>query len=241
MTRRIEVLADLDGLSHEAASILLDLLKESRGNVSVVVSGGSTPARLFSLLASDAYRDRIDWGRLHLFWADERCVPLESGDSNFGNAQRTLLSKVPIPEQNIHRIMGEHAPEEAARLYEEDIRHYFGGASLPGFNLIFLGIGEDGHTASLFPGCEQAWSRERIAVPLYVERIKSWRVTLTPAVINNAARVVFLVSGKSKVGIVNEILGGEGNAPSFPVTRIKPVKGEATWLLDREAAALLRM
>ncbi|MDH4101126.1 MAG: 6-phosphogluconolactonase [Nitrospirota bacterium] len=239
MTGRVVVTPDLDGLSHEAASLLLGLMGECRGDVSVVVSGGSTPARLFSLLASDQYRGRIDWARLHLFWADERCVPPESPDSNFGNAHRALLSKVPIPQGNIHRIEGELPPEEAARRYEEDILSCFEGTSLPAFNLIFLGIGEDGHTASLFPGCEKSWKSERVAVPLYVEKFKSWRVTLTPTVINSGARVVFLVSGRSKAEIVSRILGDKGDETAFPAGLVKPINGPATWLLDQEAAELL--
>lgn len=237
--QHILVSSNLEELSRNAAAILLDSMREvlaSRDCMSVAVSGGSTPTHLFALLASDAYRGQVKWERIHFFWVDERCVPVEDKESNFGNAHRMLFSRIPIPPENIHRIRGELAPEEGAGLYEEDVRRHFGCAGLPVFDLIFLGMGEDGHTASLFPGYDEIWNQDRIAVPFFVERLKSWRITLTLPAINNASRVAFLVSGASKAGIVGRVLGGD---KTLPAGLISPAGGETTWLLDREAAATI--
>jgi 6-phosphogluconolactonase len=208
-----------------------------RGKFSVALSGGSTPAPFYSLLSTEQYRSRINWERIHFFWADERCVPQDHPDSNFRLALDLLLSKVPVPDTNIHRIPGELDPEEAANIYDEGLRVFFGDLTIPGFDLIYLGVGTDGHTASIFPDEKAVGNFTRAAVPVYVEKLGSHRVSLTLPVLNNAGMVVFLVTGKSKARIVRDILGGKN--PDLPAARVNPTKGKSVWLLDLEAAKLL--
>jgi 6-phosphogluconolactonase len=152
---KIEVLSDLEALSLRAASIFVGASRNSivtKKQFAVAISGGSTPRRLYALLGSEAYCHRVDWQHVHFFWVDERCVPKDDEASNFKTAFDTFLSKIALPDKNIHRIKGEEAPDKAARDYEEEIRRFFGESERPGFDLIILGVGEDGHTASLFPG-----------------------------------------------------------------------------------------
>jgi len=240
--RRIEAMADLAGLSRRGTELFVTAAVEAigaRGRFSVAVSGGSTPRPLFQLLATEEFRTRIDWERVHFFWADERCVPPDHPDSNFKAAYDLLLAKLPLPAANIHRIPGELAPLEAARAYERDLRGFFAGEHVPVFDLILLGVGEDGHTASLFPGKEGIGEKERSAVAVYVEKLHSHRVTLTLPVLNSARRVVFLVAGGEKAEIVREIL--EEGETRYPAALVAPPSGEVIWLLDREAAALLSL
>lgn len=236
----VKILPDIDAVSHEAAGIFFNSAERCislRGHFSVAISGGSTPARLFTLLGSELYADKIDWPGVHFFWVDERCVPKEHRDSNFGGAWNSLLSHISIPESNIHRIKGEIPPLDGALEYEKELMTFFGTATVPVFDLIFLGMGEDGHTASLFPASDSLKEDKRLAVPVYVERLKSWRVTLTLPVLNNADSVVFLVTGRNKAGVLKEILGRDESAKSYPACLIKPDKGSLIWLLDNDAAS----
>ena len=158
-------------------------------------------------LALIEYRNQVHWHSVHFFWVDERCVPKEHEESNFKTAFDALLSKVPIPDENIHRIRGEEDPERGARDYEEDVRKFFGMSGLPMFDLVILGMGEDGHTASLFPGSKSLEEAIRLAVPVYLEKPNWNRITLTLPVLNNAAQIIFLVAGRSKAAVLSEILG----------------------------------
>jgi 6-phosphogluconolactonase len=239
---KIEVLPDLEALSLRATSIFVSASRNSiaaKKRFAVAISGGSTPRRLYSLLGSEAYRHQVDWQHVHLFWADERCVPKEDGASNFRTAFDTLLSKISVPDENIHRIRGEEHPDKAARDYEEEIKKFFGMSESPIFDLIILGTGEDGHTASLLPGSKSLEETTRLAVPVYLEKPNRNRVTLTLPVLNNAARIVFLVSGPSKANIIHEILGKEGRKGRYPAGLIRPSHGHITWLIDQEAAGEL--
>jgi 6-phosphogluconolactonase len=236
----IEVFSDLEVLSLRAASIFVNASKNSiaaKKRFAAAISGGSTPRRLYTLLGSDAYRDQVDWQHVHLFWADERCVPKEDKASNFRAAFDTLLLKVALPDKNIHRIKGEEAPDKAARDYEEEIRKFFGGWEKPGFDLIILGMGEDGHTASLFPGSKSLEETVRFAIPVYLEEAKKNRITLTLPVLNNADQILFLVAGPSKAAILSEILGEGEKKKGFPAGLIRPAHGNITWLIDQQAAA----
>ena len=238
LTPEVRVSPGPQGVAEEAADFLTAIFKDAareRGRFLLAVSGGSTPLPLFRLLASKGYSSKIDWGRVHLFWADERCVPPVHKDSNFGAANDALLSKVPIPKDNVHRIMGELPPDEAARAYEAELLRYFNRDGLPRFDLVLLGLGADGHTASLFPGSDALKERDRLAVSVYVEKLKSHRVTLTLPVINNTANVVFLVTGREKADVVKEVLSGEG-AGRYPAGLVRPVDGRLAWLLDVAAA-----
>ncbi|HUL23521.1 MAG TPA: 6-phosphogluconolactonase [Thermodesulfobacteriota bacterium] len=239
---RVEVLPDSETLSLRAASIFVSASKNSiatKKRFAVAISGGSTPRRLYVLLGSDAYRHQVDWQHVHLFWVDERCVPKEDEASNFRMAYDPLLSKVALPDKNIHRIKGEEAPDKAARDYEEEMRRFFGESERPRFDLILLGMGEDGHTASLFPGSKSLEETVRLAIPVYLEGPKKNRITLTLPVLNNADQILFLVSGPSKAAVLSEILGDGEKKKRFPAGMIRPARGNPTWLIDREAAGKL--
>ena len=211
---------------------------QQAGLCNIALSGGSTPGGVFSLLASNPYRDRVDWSRLHLFWGDERMVPPEHQDSNFRMVQETLLDHIKIPDENVHRMRGEIAPEEAAAEYAELLHDHFKG-SLPCFDLILLGLGEDGHTASLFPETDAVEEYEKHAVAVFVPKLSAWRVTLTLPVLNAARKVLFLVSGKSKSEIVQRIMSNKQPAKELPATMVNPQNGELHWMLDSEAMVLI--
>jgi 6-phosphogluconolactonase len=240
---RVEVLSDLEALSHRAASIFVSTSRNSiatKKRFAVAISGGSTPRRLYALLGSEVYRDQVDWQRVHFFWADERCVPKEDEASNFRIAFDTLLSKVALPDKNIHRIKGEEAPDQAAMDYEEEIRRFFGGSGWPGFDLILLGVGEEGHTASLFPGSKSLEETARLAVPVYLEKPGKNRITLSLPVLNHANQILFLVAGLSKADVLSEILGEKEKRKLLPAGLINPLRGSMIWLIDREAAGKLK-
>jgi 6-phosphogluconolactonase len=184
---------------------------------------------------------RIDWSRLLIFWVDERCVPPDSPDSNYHLTYSSLLSKVPLPEENVVRIEGELDPEEAAARYESALRNRFRleGAELPRFELILLGLGDNGHTASLFPHSSALQEMMRLAVAVEVEAKNPWRVTLTWPVINHADTVLFLIQGNSKADVVRQVLLGPYQPEILPAQLIRPESGELSLLLDRAAAAEL--
>lgn len=237
----VTIFADEEALGRAAADLFLALSREaiaSRGRFSAALSGGSTPRRLYELLGEKPYRDAVDWQRVHVFWVDERCVPRDHGESNFRLAFDTVLSTVPLPTENIHRIKGEEGPDRAAREYEDDIRTFFGTSGTPSFDLIILGVGEDGHTASLFPDSPLLNERLRIAVPVYLEKPKLNRITLTLPVLNNAARILVLATGEKKAEVVREILEGPGNARR-PAGLVRPVHGVLQWLIDKKAGQKL--
>lgn len=235
----VRVFADPESLFRGAAEFVASLAQgaASRGRFSVALSGGSTPVRLYALLASPPYRDRIDWARLHLFWADERCVPWDHRDSNYRLVYDMLLTKVSIPRGNVHRIVGEEEPECAAQEYDYDVRSFF-EPSFPAFDLVLLGAGEDGHTASLFPGAAALRERTRLAVAVFFEPPRISRISLTLQALNHAREVIFLASGRAKAAVVHEILE-DGNPKQYPAGLVRPADGRVTWMLDRDAAGLL--
>lgn len=235
----VRVFPDIASLSRSAADFIVALVRRavaSRGRFSMALSGGSTPKRLYALFASPPHRDAVPWPEVHVFWADERCVPKEDPESNYKLAFDTFLQTVPIPSENIHRIHGEAEPAAAARLYEEDLHSFFGGA-VPVFDLILLGAGEDGHTASLLPGSAAVRETKRLAVPVYAAPPKLNRVTLTLPVLNHGACVLFLAAGRSKAAVVHEIIE-DGNPKCYPAGLVRSEHG-VVWMLDREAAGAL--
>ena len=238
MSAEVRVLPDPGAVCREAASLFLsaaDTAIKEKGVFAVALSGGGTPRGLFRLLASDEFISRVGWPNVHFFWADERCVPPDNPDSNYGDASALMLSRLPTPKANIHRIKGELGPEVAASEYEAELGSFFGRGRVPSFDLILLGMGADGHTASLFPGSEALSERDSLAVPVHVDRLGGWRVTLTIPVINNAGRVVFLVTGRSKAGVVKEILAGGADGKKYPAALVAPRAGNTMWLIDKEA------
>ncbi len=231
------ILPDAAALAQEAAKRFLALAEAAvaeRGRFAVALSGGSTPGALYRLLASPPYSSRLPWSRSHLFWGDERCVPPDDPGSSYRLVAETLLAGAPVPLGGIHRMTGEWEPERAAQDYERTLRAFF-GAELPRFDLVLLGLGKDGHTASLFPGAPALGETERWCVPAVAqyENRPAHRLTLTLPVLNAARNILFLVSGAEKAAIVRTVL--ENPAAQLPAQHIQPTAGELTWLLDAPA------
>lgn len=225
------VLSGIEAIGRKAASIFYELSESSiasRGRFAVALSGGSTPKGFLRVLGS-RYQKKVQWDRVEVFFADERLVPAGHEESNYRMVREELLSGIPA---RAHRVRAELEPEDAALIYEAEIRQVF-GAGLPDFDLIVLGMGEDGHTASLFPGSRVLQETGRLAAPVYVERLKSSRITLTLPVINNARNIVFLVSGRSKARTLRRVLGGKGE--DLPAARVRPAGGSLLWLVDEAA------
>jgi len=216
----------------------------ARGMFTVALAGGSTPRRLYALLASeqDAFRQQVPWDRIQFFWGDERHVPPDHSDSNYRMANEAMLSRVPVPKHNIHRIQAENPDaSQAANQYAEELRACFGSesAKVPRLDFILLGMGADGHTASLFPGTTALQEQNRWVVSNWVDKFQTQRITMTPPLLNNAACVVFLVQGDEKAEPLRAVLYGERKPETYPSQLIQPVQGECYWLLDRMAAKLL--
>lgn len=235
------IFSDLEELSHMAASFLACIARNAidlNGRFTLALSGGSTPKRLYYLLGTE-YSEKVRWDGVEVFWVDERCVPPEHEDSNYEGVRDLLLSKVDIKAQNIHRIRGEMEPAKGALRYEEELRGRFGPAGLPVFDLVILGVGQDGHTASLFPGSDSLKETGRLAVPVRPEGLeKTERITLTLPVLNNAAHLLFLAAGPSKADVIAAIF--EDDKAPYPAGLVSPVHGDLTWLIDKEAAGKLR-
>ncbi len=226
------------GAAEEVASQATTAVR-SRGRFTVALSGGSTPRRLYTLLATKA---SLPWDKIYFFFGDERHVPPDNPESNYRMAKESLLSKVPIPPENVFRVPAENPdPKQAAEAYEQTLRKFFNAApgSFPRFDLVLLGMGPDGHTASLFPGTKALQEQSRWVVSNWVEQFKTYRLTLTLPVLNNAAVVLFLVSGQDKAGVLKEVLEGRQPGELFPSKLIKPSNGELIWMVDRAAAAQL--
>lgn len=235
----VRVLPDADALAEAAAKLVAERAQTAiaaRGRFSIALSGGSTPRALHLKLAATPLRDQVDWPRVHVFFGDERCVPPDDEQSNYHMARETLLSRVAIPETNVHRMQGELPPEEAATRYEEDLKQYF-GADAPAIDLILLGMGDNGHTASLFPGLRAVHEQTRWAMAEYVAEVSMWRLTLTPVVLNQPRCAVFLVAGAPKASMLKRVLEGPSTPSELPAQAIRPVTGELLWLVDAAAAA----
>jgi 6-phosphogluconolactonase len=201
----------------------------------VALSGGSTPKLMFQVLA-DQFRDEVAWSNIHFFWSDERHVPPDDAQSNYRMANEALLSHVPVSTNNVHRIRSENPDAgAAAREYEQTIIQVT-KQTLPRLDLIFLGLGTDGHTASIFPGSEVLNETKRLVAAPYVEKFKSYRITMTLPLLNNGSSIVFLVSGAEKAEIVKAVLQGENK---YPAQAVMPTQGELIWMLDKDAASKL--
>ena len=242
----IALCADLENVSQRAAEEFVRLAKEATATdaqFNVALSGGSTPKALYRLLTSEAFRQKIPWDKVHLFWGDERCVPPDHADSNYRMVRESLLEHVPIPEQNIHRVLGEEKdPAVAASKYELLLKGSFGltSSTLPRFSLVLLGMGDDGHTASLFPHTPALSETTRLVVANYVKKLDAHRLTLTLPVINHAAHVIFLISGESKAAILKEVLEGPEDSQRLPSQSIRPLSGKLLYIVDKAAARELR-
>lgn len=216
-----------------------DKAMKSRGRFAVALSGGSTPRDLYALLATESLASRVDWPRVSVFWSDERTVPPGHLDSNYRMAAETLLEKVPIRPQDIYRVPAELPPEEAAARYEQTLREFFAGEETAIFDLMLLGMGGDGHTASLFPGTEAIHEDNRWVVGHYVPKLDVWRITMTPVVLNAARQVIFLVTGEDKAQMLRNVLHGPYEPDVFPAQVVRPESGNLLWLVDSGAASML--
>jgi 6-phosphogluconolactonase len=237
----IEVYPDLESLSRAAAALLVEqanLAVATRGRFSVALAGGATPQHTYELLATTPFKDQAPWDRVHVFWGDERCVPLNDSRSNARLAKEAWLDRVPVPGTQIHPMNCDLDPVAAARQYEAQLREFFAGQP-PILDLVLLGLGPDGHTASLFPGTAVLREAERWAAAVYVAEADLYRVTLTAPLINQAAMVAFLVAGSAKAGVLREVLHGPRDPARLPAQLIQPHHGEMRWLTDLAAAGSL--
>ena len=231
------VVSDADSLAAEAAQRFAAAAATAiteRGRFVVALSGGSTPGPAYEQLASEPLASQVDWVRVFVLWGDERCVPPDHPDSNYRMASLALLDRVPIPRKNVHRIRGELDPHDAAASYRRELRAVLGADGR--IDLMILGLGTDGHTASIFPGTIAVEERKRDVVAVYVERLDAWRVTLTLPVISAARQVMFLVTGAGKAAILARAYAGE----ALPAGLVQHRDGKLTWLVDSDAAGGLR-
>jgi 6-phosphogluconolactonase len=236
--KEIKVIPNADALVVEAAERIADLASRAisrNGVFSLALSGGHTPEGLYRLLAGEDYRARIQWERVEIYFGDERCVPPDSDHSNYRMASEALLSRVPILPARVHRMRGEIDPESAAKEYGELLKRRFDDG---GLDLVLLGMGDDGHTASLFPGTAALAEQRHRCVANYVEKLKAWRITLTAPFINRADAVMILVSGAGKASRAQEVLEGPRDPERLPIQLIQPRTGQLLWLLDADAAGM---
>jgi len=244
--KEVRVFPTAEAMSRHAAEEIVRLAEEAAGvsgRFTLVLSGGSTPRQTYALMADDhSLRERMPWSRTHFFWGDERLVPPDHPDSNYRMAYEAMLSKVQIPSEDVHRIAGEHQDAtQAADEYERVLAEFFklGRGELPFFDLVLLGLGPDGHVASLFPGTVALRERQRLVVANWVEQLDAERITMTPPVLSHAACVIFLVSGAEKAAALKAVLEPGAESKRLPAQRIRPQRGRLIWLADREAARLL--
>ncbi|MCC6299100.1 MAG: 6-phosphogluconolactonase [Anaerolineales bacterium] len=242
MKPELRIFHDFEKLSRHAANLFIEASDKSireRNRFLVALNGGGTPSRLFQLLATD-YREQIAWDKVYIFWGDERCVPPTDAGSNYRQAYETWLSKVPIPENNIHRVLGELDPTSASKKYAETLKTFADGDfEFPRFDLVYLGMGEDGHTASLFPNSPVQATEPVLAVTANYQDRPANRVTLTQLVFNQARVIVFMATGEKKASALAEVLSDRYNPELYPAQRIDPKDGELIWLVDDSTASKL--
>jgi 6-phosphogluconolactonase len=237
----IRIYSDLDTLSHGAAELFVSRSQQAvqeKGRFAVALSGGHTPQRTYEHLSEPPFRDRVPWDAVHIFWGDERCVPTDHEASNERMTRQALLDHVPIPSSQVHAIRCAGRPREAAAAYEAGLRDFF-GEKPPQLDLVFLGLGENGHTASLFPGTAVLKETQRWAAEVYVREQDLYRVTLTAPVLNQARVIAFMVTGAAKARVLKEVIESPPETLRFPAQLIRPTEGELEWLIDQEAARLL--
>ena len=237
---QIAIYPDIDTLSHEAAQYIVRIASESivtRGRFTIALSGGTTPRTLYGLLGGEPYLSQIDWALVHIFWSDERCVPPDSPDSNYHMAHEVLLSQIPIPAQQVHYMPADQPDRYAAsQAYAEEMQRTFGTNGIPSFDLIQLGMGPEGHTASLFPHQASLHEQQRLVIPVSVPKPPPDRLTFTPPVLNAARNVLFLVTGADKADALHAVLEGPYQPDEYPAQIVRPPHGEVVWMLDTAVA-----
>ncbi len=241
MSYEVKTFPDAKALAEHAATSFIEHSRAAiaaRGRFSVALSGGSTPRAIFAVLSADQFKTEVEWSKVHIFWGDERNVPPDHSDSNYRMAKETLLDLVPIPAENVHRMEGELDAAEAATNYAAGLSAFFGDEPHK-FDLIHLGMGDDGHTASLFPGTTALAATEATVVSNFVAKFNTNRITFTAPLINAARAVEFFVTGANKVDPLFEVLKGERHTDLYPSQLIAPTDGTLTWLVDAAASARL--
>lgn len=242
MTARILIFDTASDVARAAADRFIEIAREAidaRGRFLVALAGGSTPKRAYELLASEPFREKLDWSKVHIFFGDERAVPPDDAESNYRMVNEAMLSRLPIPEKNIHLIRGVGDVVAGARLYEDELRTYFNDAEWPRFDMVLLGMGEDGHTASLFPNSAALNEGQAWVTSNWVDKLGVYRITLTATAINHAEHIIFLVTGENKRERLAEVLSDVRETERLPVQLINPVDGSLEWFVDRAAAAHL--
>jgi 6-phosphogluconolactonase len=233
----IQVCNNPNSLSEAVARLFV---KQSRHAVqaqnlfSVALAGGHTPERTYQILSQPPFQDQVPWAKVHVLWGDERCVPPDDPHSNARMAHQALLDRVPIPPDQIHPIHYDQSPQRAAEEYESLLRDFFAGRP-PCFDLVLLGLGEDGHTASIFPGTPAVEEQEHWVIAVFAAEHAMWRITMTPLLINQAAMVTFLVSGAAKARVLRRVLDGPFEPHDLPAQLIRPASGGLDWIVDKEA------
>ncbi len=235
----LKIFSSPNELARAAAEVFVARSRECVGEsgvFTVALSGGSTPKLLYQFLANpnEPFRDRIPWSKVQFFWSDERHVPPDDPESNYRMTHAALLAHAPVPSENIHRIPSENPDAKAAAAEYEQTLINVTSNRLPQLDLILLGLGTDGHTASLFPGTDALNETTHLIAAPWIEKLQTHRITMTLPLLNNGASVLFLVSGKDKAEIVHEVLEGEDK---YPAQAVKPTHGQLIWMLDQAAAA----
>lgn len=238
---KFHIAQDAGKLSHDLAEwIIADIQKtlQTKQRYTLVLSGGSTPKRLYELLAKPPYSVQIDWSRIHIFFGDERYVPFEDDRNNGKMAYETLLKYVPVPQDQIHYMHTSLPPEQSAQEYEKILHDYFGTSSHT-FDLVLLGMGDDGHTLSLFPGTKIVREKKDWVQAYFVDKLDMFRITLTAPVVNRSRHVVFLATGENKAETLKQVVEGDYNPDRYPSQVIEPADGGLTWFIDKPAAGAL--
>lgn len=239
----LRVYGSAEQLARATAELFVKAASESistRGRFRVALSGGSTPRRIYRLLSTSMFSDRVDWSRTDIFWGDERYVPADDLDSNYRMTAEALLRHVPVPSANIHRVPTEiNSPSAAAAAYEDDIRQAFhDSTSVPQFDLVYLGLGANGHTASLFPHSAALNETSRLVLADFVAEVNTWRISMSAPLLNRGRAVAFLIQGQEKAEVLREVLLGPRDPERLPAQLIAPV-GKLLWMVDEAAAALV--
>jgi 6-phosphogluconolactonase len=238
LTPEIKVVPDPEAVAITAAErtiVAAEIAIELRGSFSIVLAGGTTPRLLYNFLAAEPARSLLDWTKVHVFFGDERCVPPDDPDSNFKMARDLLLTKVPVPGDNVYRIRGEASPPEAASEYDQTLREHFADS---GPDLTLLGMGDDGHTASLFPRTEALHEARQWCVANFVPRKQQWRLATTPPFLNTSNEVLILVTGTEKSERIAQVLEGPYVPDELPIQMIQPASGRLAWIMDAAAAGM---
>jgi 6-phosphogluconolactonase len=241
----IAIFDDKHTLSKNVAEYIMRIAKESidlYGRFTIALTGGTTPGEAYSLLGSEPIRSQIDWQRVHIFWGDERCVPHNHPDSNFYLAQEVMFDKIALPKSHIHPMPADQPDRDAAsQAYTVEMQHTFGTNGIPSFDLIHLGMGPEGHTASLFPHQASLHEIQRLVMPVSVPKPPPDRLTFTPPLLNAARNVLFSVTGSDKAEALHAVLEGEYQPDEYPAQIVRPTNGEVVWTLDRAAAQHLHV